>query len=144
MPIEDYYTITTENGQYKLNISRYIGKEEINANKTQENITVNIISRKIYMDYEIYKISVKNNVGTDLIFNTKENTNSIYIQDENELKYIAFINEIQSTELEILNVITKTLEIKFNRRYKPTINIKKIVFNDIKIKEQTKNLEIEL
>lgn len=142
MPIEEYYTIIMENGQYKLSISNYIGKEEINASKTQNNITVSVLAKKIYIDYEIYEIKIENNAGNKLIFNTKENTKSIYIQDENELKYIAFLNEIPDSELEI--GINKILEIKFNRGYKPTINIEKIVFENIKNNEQIESMEIEL
>lgn len=144
MPIEEYYTIITENGQYKLNISSYIGKKDINISNTQNNITVSIISKKMYMDYEIYEIKVENKTGNDLIFNTKEDTKSIYIQDKNELKYIAFLNEIADSEFEVINGSAKTFEIKFNRGYKPTINIQKIVFEDIKINEQIVNMEIDI
>ncbi len=146
MPIEDYYTIVYEEGKYKLNISNYIGKEDINVYKTQNGITVSIISRKMYIDYETYEIEVQNNTGDKLIFNTKDNTNSIYVQDENKLKYIAFLNEVPDNELEILNGITKTLEIRFNRGYKPTIDIQKIIFEDIKInsEQETQKIEIEL
>lgn len=144
MPIEEYYTIIYENGEYKLNISRFIGKEDINISKTKNNTTVNIVSKKIYMDYELYEIQVENNTGSKLIFNTKENLQSMYIQDENGLKYIAFLNEISDSELEILNGITKKLEIKFNRGYKPTIDIQKIIFEDIKSGSETRKVEIEI
>jgi len=144
MPIEDYYTIINEKGQYKLNISSYIGKKDINISNSQNNITVSIISKKIYMDYEIYEIKVENKTGNDLIFNTKENTKSMYIQDENELKYIAFLNEIADSEFEVINGSAKTFEIKFNRGYKPTISIEKIVFEDININEQIINMEIDI
>ena len=99
------------------------------------------------MDYEVYEIEVKNNTGSRLIFNTKENTKSVYIQDENELKYIAFLNEIPDSELEIAIGSTKTLEIKFNRNYKPTTKIEKIIFGDISNSsdsETKQNIEIEL
>lgn len=144
MPIEDYYTIIYENGKYKLNISGFIGKEDIKIVKTQNNVKVNIVSKKIYMDYELYEIEVQNNTGTKLILNTKENLQSMYIQDENKLNHIAFLNEIPDSELEILNGLTKTLYIKFNRVYKPTINIEKIVFEDIKNNGKIENIEIEL
>ena len=144
MPIEDYYTITSENGQYKLSISSYIGKEEINVSKTQNNITVNIIAKKMYMDYEIYEIEVSNNIGSVLIFNTKKNSDSIYLQDENELKYIAFLNEILESKFKIQNASSKILEIKFNRGYKPTIDIEKIIFDDINSKGKKENIEIEI
>lgn len=146
MPIEDYYTIIYENGDYKLSINNYIGKEDLNISKTLNEITVTIVSKQIYVDYEKYEISVKNSTNTNLIFNTKENTNSIYIEDENNVKYIAFLNEISAYELNVLNGLTKTFNIRFNRGYKPKINIKKIVFEDIKIQnnEETKIIEIEM
>lgn len=144
MPIEDYYTITVENGKYKLNINNYIGKENINISKNQNNINVNIISKKIYVDYEIYEIEVKNNTGNKLIFNTKEEFDSIYIEDENGVKYIAFLNEIPDSELEISNGITKFLNIKINRGYKPNIKIKKIIFDNIKIGQDDELAKVEI
>ena len=143
MPIEEYYTIVYENEEYKLNISGFIGKEDINISNTKSNITINIVSKTVYMDYELYEIQILNNTGSKLIFNTKENLESIYIQDENTLKYIAFLNEIPNTELEILNGTTKTLEIKFNRGYKPSIDIIGIVFEDIKTNLEVQKIEIE-
>jgi len=144
LPTQDYYTIVYENGNYKLNINSFVGKEYININESKNNINIDVLSRTIYMDYEIYEIAVQNNTGSELIFNTKQNTNSMYIQDENGLKYISFLNEIPDNELEILNGITKNLKIKFNRGYKPKINIDRIVFEDINNNGQIEYLEIEL
>lgn len=144
MPIEDYYTIIYEDGKYKLNINRFVQKKDINISGIKNNITINIISKRIYIDYEIYVIEVQNNTGTKLIFNTKENLQSMYIEDENRLKHIAFLNEIPESELVILNGLTKTLEIKFNRGYKPIIEIQKIIFEDIKSASETRKIEIEL
>lgn len=143
MPIEEYYTIIYEDGEYKLNISGFIGKEDINISETKNNVTINIISKTIYMDYELYEIQILNNTGSKLIFNTKENLESVYIQDENGLKYIAFLNEIPNSELEILTGVTKALEIKFNRGYKPSIDIIGIVFEDIKSGTDMQKIEIE-
>ncbi len=144
MPIEDYYTIINENEEYKLNISRYIGKQVLGISKTQNDITINVISRKLYMDYEKYEISVQNNTGSKLIFNTKQNSNSIYLQDENELKYIAFLNEITDSELMILNGSNKDITIKFNRGYKPNTNIRNIVFEDISINGEIKTIIVSI
>jgi len=144
MPIEDYYTIIKENENYKLNISSYVGKDYINASKEEDNININVISKEIYMDYEKYEIQIQNNTGNKLIFNNKQNTDSIYIKDENDLQYIAFLNEITSNELEILNGTTKTLEIKFNRGFKPTIDIEEIVFGDIVINQNIKEITVKI
>lgn len=144
MPIEDYYTITNENGIYKLNISNFIRKQDINESKTKENFIVTIVSKRIYMDYEIYEIKIQNNSTSKIIFNTKEHSDSIFLVDENELKYIAFLNELPNSELEILAGTVKTIEIKFNRGYKPNINIEKIVFNDINNNNIVESIEIEI
>ena len=146
MPIEDYYTITIEEGEYKLSISRYIAKEYINKSINQYGITINVLYKKTYEDFEIYEVEVINKAGSKLILNTKENVRSIYLEDENHLKYIAFLNEIPDNFLEISNGMTKTLEIKFNREYNPTINIKSMIFEDVKISniEQKQNITIDL
>lgn len=146
MPIEDYYTVINQDGKYALNISSYIGREEINISKTENNITVTILRKNIYMDYEKYEIKVKNETQGNLVFNTKNNTDSVYIQDENGLKYIAFLNEISEYDLEISRELTKTYNIKFNRTYKPKIDIEKVAFGDIKTGQENeiKRIEIDL
>ena len=144
MPTEDYFTIVLENGQNKLNISRYIGREDINIVKEQEDIVITVLSKIQYMDYEKYKISIQNNTGMNLIFNTREKTNSIYLKDENDVKYIAFLNEILSSHLEVPSGATNNLEIKFNRGYKPETHIKNIVFEDIYANGKTKIIEVSI
>ena len=144
MPIEEYYTVVYENEEYKLNVSNYIGKEEINISKTQDNITIAILSKQSYIDYEKYEIEVKNGTLVRITLNTKENTDSMYIQDENGLKYVALLNEISEYDLEISRGLTKTYNIKFNRGYKPTINLEKIIFEDIKIGQANELSKIEI
>ena len=144
MPIEDYYTVINENGEYRLSVSNYIGKEEINISKAQNNVTITILNKKMYMDYEKYEVKVENNTQGNLILNTKQNTDSMYIQDKNDLKYIAFLNEISEYDLNILRGANKTYNIKFNRVYKPDIRIKKIVFDNISVENQNLKVEIEL
>lgn len=146
MPIEDYYTVIYENGGYSLSINNYISKQDINASKTQNGITINVKSKEIYKEYELYEIEVKNNTKGKIIFNKKENTKSMYLQDENGLNYIAFLNEIPDSELEISSGFAKELKIKFNRGYKPTIDITKIVFEDINVMKdnEIENIEIDI
>lgn len=146
MPIQDYFTVICEDEKYSLNISSYIGKEDINISKTQDNITVTILNKKSYIDYEKYEIEVKNGTQKNIVLNTKQNTDSIYLQDENKLKYIAYLNEISEYNLGIVRGLTKTYDIKFDRGYKPTIKLEKIVFEDIKIgqEDELKKIEIDI
>lgn len=144
MPIEDFYTVIYEDGQYSLNIKGYIGKENINISKAQEGITVTILSKQVYMEYEKYKVEVKNNSKEDVMLNTKENASSMYIEDKNNVKHIAFLNELSSQDLSILSGFTNEINIRFNRTYKPNISIEKIVFDNIKIGQESKTRRIEV
>lgn len=144
MPIEEYYTVIYENGKYSLSIRGYIGKEDINISKSQNGIEVTVLSKQVYMEYEKYLVEIKNGSGTSIVLNTKEDSNSLYIEDENKLKYIAFLNEISDYDLDIQNGFTKKYDIRFNRSYKPNINIEKVVFDSIKIGQDSKTQKIEV
>ena len=138
IPTEDYFTIVYENGSYKLNIHRYIGKKDINKSKTQNNITINIISKKTYIDYEIYEIKVENKNKTNIVLNNKQRPESIYLVDENNVKYYSYINEITDNEFELSMGQTKIYNIRFNRGYKPKIEIKEMIFEDVNGKDTIK------
>lgn len=144
MPIEEYYTVIYENGKYVLNINGYIGKEDINVSKVQEGIEITILSKQVYMEYEKYLVKVKNNLEESIMLNTKQNAGSMYIEDENHLKHIAFLNEISDYNLNVLSGFTKETNIRFNRTYKPNIKINKIVFDDIKIGQDSKTKKVEI
>ena len=144
MPIEDFYTIIYEDGKYSLSIKGYIGKQNINISKEQEGITVTVLSKQVYMEYEKYKVEVKNNSKKDIMLNTKESTSSMYIEDKNNVKHIAFLNELSNQDLRILSGFTNEINIRFNRTYKPNISIEKIVFDNIKIGQDSKTKKIEI
>lgn len=147
MPIEEFYTVLKENGEYKLNIETYIGKEEINAYAQSENgVEVTVLNKKSYMEYEEYQIQVKNNTGNKIVFNTKDNIDSIYVEDANGLKYNARLYELNDSKLELSRGISTTFNIRFDKEYNPNIKTKKIVFDDINLiyEEKIERLEIEL
>lgn len=52
--IQEYITVVDDNGNIKLNINNYIGKTEINRTTNYMNIQAKVLSKKIYMDYEVY------------------------------------------------------------------------------------------
>lgn len=144
MPVEEYYTVSYENGKYALNIKGYIGKENINISKVQDDIEITIVSKKVYMDYEEYLIKVKNNSKNNLILNAKENVNSLYLEDENHVQYKAFLNEVLDYDLNIKSGFTNEINIKFNRTYKPNVEIRKMVFDAMKIGQDDENKKLEI
>lgn len=131
MSIQDYYTLVKENGEYKLNINNYIGKEEINKTKAENGIEVYVIEKKTYIDYEIYTIKVKNNTQNEVILDSKEDTKTVYLTDTNNYNYVAFLNELSLDDITIKSGMTQTIKIKFNKSYNPKNVEKSIVFTNI-------------
>ena len=145
---EDYYTVVEEGGQSKLNIKGYIGKAEINKENTYENITFNVVEKYMYMDYEIFKIKVKNNTGNSIMVDGKDKTRTVNVEDKNEVKYYALLNEVGDLYLTVLPGITKEIEIKFNKTYSTKNKERYINFNnvilDIENPENNAKIKVEI
>ena len=145
---EEFYTLINEDGEYKLNIHNYIGKETVNATNTVDNIEFRIIEKNIYEEDETYKIEVKNNTNKKIMIDSKEKTRTVRVVDTNGLAYVAFLNEIGTNNLIVLPGITKQIEIKFNKSYNPDYKEDYIEFTDIVLdldnKENRTKIKIEL
>ena len=129
MAIEDYFTIVSEKGKKRLNINDYIKREEINRQKEDDNLKINVVSKDVYLDYEIYNLEVQSKNGKTIVLDSLETTNTMYLQDEGMYKYKAFSHEITQPELQVIT--TRNLRVKFNKKYTTNRKINKIVFEDI-------------
>lgn len=127
--IEDYYTIVYEDNNYKLNVNSYIGNVEINKVNETDAIKISVLSKDIFMDYEIYNINVENRTGKSILLDSLENTNNMYLEDSEELRYDAYSHELVIEELRVREV--KDVSIKFNKRYTTEREIERIVFSNI-------------
>lgn len=128
---EDYYTIVKQNGEMKLNIGGYINQEKIDRTKQIENITLKVINRQVYKDYEIYNVEVSNESENTILLDDKIRTDSIYLLGENGTKYLAYSYELDNTYLTIEPHKTTTLKIKFNKMYTTNSIMNAIVFEDV-------------
>lgn len=129
--VEDYYTVVKQNGSNKLNINSYIGRSTINKLGTQNNITIDVISKDTYMNYETYNIKVENNTNNTILLDTKQSDKSVYLTGNNDVTYRAFMYEIDNVYLTIKPKIYTNFTIKFNKMYNPSIKEKSITFSDI-------------
>ena len=129
--IEDYYTVVYSDGEYKLNINNYIGKEVINAESEYENIKINVISKSTYIDYEIYNINVENKTENDILLDTKENTQSMYIKDSKDVKYSSYSHEIIDSSLIVQSGGNRNLAIKYTNSFSINREIKYLGFSDV-------------
>ena len=130
--IEDYYTIVNKNGIYKINIDSYIGGNELkNSTSTKNNITITVISKNTYKDYETYKLKVENNTNNTILLDTKEKQKSAYATGNNGATYTIFMHEIDNMHLTIKPKMYSIVDVKVNKIYSPNIRIDKLSFTDV-------------
>lgn len=147
---QDYITVVDENGEKRLNINGFINKKEINKQKTSDEINIKIIDMFQYMDYTVVNIEIQNNSETQFLLDDLENIKSIYIQDNNDVKYNLYTHELAQNELLVLPKQSKKLRLKFYSKFISTKSINKIVFSNVFINyrvqdnEQKKQYSIDI
>ena len=129
--VEDYYTIVYSEDGYKLNINKYIGKTEIDKEKQYQNITIKVISKDTYMNYETYNISIENKTDNDILLDSKESTKSVYLKDSKDVKYPSYAHEIVDSGLIVRSGSYSNLSIKFTNSYVSNRKIQSLCFSDI-------------
>lgn len=129
--LEEYYTISNENGQAKLNVNNYIGKKGINKQASKNGITIQVKSKAMYKDYEIYTVQVHNQTGNKILLTDKNNTNEVYLQGKNGGTYRGLTYELSETDLLVNPGNNKEIKIKFNKVYNPSLRITIMTFADI-------------
>ncbi len=127
--IEDYYTIVNKNNQYKLNIGNYVGNIEINKSNEINELKVVVLSKDIFMDYEIYNIEVETKNRNSILLDSLEMIGNTYLEDSGGLHYDAYNHELVTEELRVKGI--KKISIKFNKKYSTQRNIEKLIFSDI-------------
>ena len=126
---EDYYTIVEEDGENKLNINGYIKTEDINKLNETYEVKVNVLSKDIYIDYEIYNLNVENKTEKPILLDSLEHTNTMYLENSNGLHFDSYSHEMVIGELRVKT--HNIIKIKFNKKYTTKTEITKMVFSDI-------------
>ena len=129
---QDYITVIESEGQLKLNISDFIGKMNINKIQNFENIQINVIEKKTFMDYEEYVFQIENKSDKNILLDTGESTKSIYLEDKNNVKYYSQSHEILRGLLKINSGFSTQVNIKFTKSYSNEVaKTSKIVFSNV-------------
>ena len=128
---QDYITVIESEGQLKLNISDFIGNTNINKIQNFENIQINVIEKKTFMDYEEYVFQIENKSDKNILLDTGESTKSIYLEDKNNVKYYSQSHEILRGLLKVNSGFSTQVNIKFTKSYSNEIaKTSKIVFSN--------------
>lgn len=142
--IEEYITVVTENNEKKLNINQFIGKEELNLKRETDNLNITVVNKYVYYDYEEYEIIFENNTDKNIILDTKENTESVYVEDTKDVKYTWFGNEVPNSYLNLNSGESKRLRLKFNEIYTGKKTDSTIYLTDVKIDGQEEKTTIKI
>lgn len=128
---QDYMTVVKVDDGYKLNINNYIGYMSINETTEQDNITMEVVSKNTYMDYEEYTMKVTNNTNDKILLDSRTNVKSLYLLDSKEMQYSSYNHELAEPMLTVVSGQTKEVTIKFYSSYVSTKKIEYIVFSDL-------------
>ena len=127
---QDYITVVNKDGESKLNINNYIGRKEINKVTERENIKIYITEINTYMDYEIYSLVVENGSENKILLDAGNNVKSVYLLDNNKMKYYFFSNEIVENKLIIESKFKNKINIKFSNSYSSDRKLQQLVFSE--------------
>lgn len=129
--IEEYVTITVEEGSYKLNLNSYLGRKQLNVKDEDDDLSVQVVMVDRYLDYEVYTLNIQNKTDTTILLDTKRDTNSCYVLDSIGNKFEALLYENSDEDLEFSPNEMKTIQIRFSDAYREGLQIKSINFTDI-------------
>lgn len=129
--VEDYFTIVEQEDGFKLNINSYIAQQKLDRQAYINGITVTVLNKNIYKEYEEYEIKIENASDKTILLDSQEKTDSIYLVGSNENNYDAFLFEIDVTEITVEPGKTKTLSVRFNKIYSNQVIMEQMVFEDV-------------
>lgn len=80
------------------------------------------------MEYEIYNIEIQNKSTGIVILDEDSLSKNIYLEDKNGVKYTWYNHEIAKDDITVEKGFNKSISIKFNKEYRPTLPETKINF----------------
>ena len=113
----DYITLLKQNGEYKLNINKFIRRQTLSKQGGSNGINITINSKCIYVDYEIYNMTIQNNTQNTILLNDGTNANNFSLIGRNNSTFSSVISELPMSSLTLDSQYRKTINIKFNKIY---------------------------
>lgn len=129
---QDYITIIEdENGNIKLNINGYIGKEKINKIGENAGVQIRVVESNVHMDYQSYTYEIINNSNKTILVNDPKLTSRMYIEDRNGIQYQAYTHEIATSQLKVIPKQKSKLTVKYYSKHGSNKRMESIVFDRI-------------
>lgn len=134
--VEDYYTIVQTGNEWKLNIAGFVQKQKLEQVVQNEGITIQLLSKKTYMEYEEYQINIRNESGKTILLDGMESSNGIYLLGSTGAKYSVYISELEESKLRIENMNSNIIFLKFSKEYNTNRPSMSINFTNIILDEE--------
>ena len=128
--IEDYISISLENGDYTLNINSYLGRQEVKKQNSNDMMTIEVDYIDVYMDYQIYTFNIKNNTDKEILLDAQRKNKTAYIMDSNDNRFEAILYELSEEDLRLKPKEFKTIEIKYNIVNRSNMEVTSVNFTD--------------
>lgn len=127
---QDFITVVYD-GEYKININNFIGRTQLNKERIIDRLSIKILYKDTYMNYETYTLEIQNNNDKDIYLDNLENASTIYIVDENNVKHSAYVNELTKEQIHIYKYSKAQVQIKFTNRYISGREYSEMVFENV-------------
>lgn len=138
--LEDYITVLKKGDVYKVNIHNFIRANNIRKTAEANKVQFKVNNVETYLDYEIYEIEITNDSSKEIILDTREKDNSVYVKNNDSLKIQALLYENTDEDLRVQAGESKKIRIKFNNTFNGEKRIISLGFSDI-ILDQTLHQE---
>ena len=129
--LEDYITVLKKGDVYKVNIHNFVRADNIRKTAEANKVQFKVNNVETYLDYEIYEIEITNDSSKEIILDTREKDNSVYVKNSDGLKIQALLYENTDEELRVPAGESKTISIKFNNTFNGEKRIISLGFSDI-------------
>lgn len=135
---EDYMEIVAEEESYKLNINGFLGKETLDNKATSKHdITITAVEVSTYMDFQTYTFNIKNSSENEILLDDRTDISSMYLEDENGMKYTSYTHELSESQLRVLPNTEKSVTIKYYNKFTTGREMKKVVFSRLVLNYNT-------
>lgn len=113
---QDYIYTTKENDEMKVSLNKFLYSRKINRTEENNGITIKILRKKVYVEYEKYEIQISNSAQETIYI--MPNEEKIYLLDKNEVKYKSDVDELQKGVTIIESGKSISFKLTFNKIYR--------------------------
>lgn len=134
----DYITVKqNDDGDYRLNINKYIENKELNKETNKDGINIKVLDSNIYFDYIVYNFEITNNSNRTVLLDDLSNIDTMYLETSDGIKYSSYSHELVQNQLKLGISEKKKISIKYYSKYTSTKKIDKVVFSKVILDYET-------